>query len=170
MADRLQHFLHIAGSQGLSIRALSEASGVSKAAIYRYWNGTAAPSAEAMHKIAKALGCKITEAFPEMFRFEMLDIPTVNVTDMQPISTAKLAMQCGMTTRELNQALFRAGVQTRRSDGSWCVTGDYADMVLYKPVKTERGTVRLFALWTIQGRRAIHELLSARGLLPAAGE
>lgn len=80
-------------------------------------------------------------------------MPTVNITDTQPISTAKLAMQYGMSTREFNQALFRAGIQIQRSDGTWVVAGDFADMVTYKPVKTEHGTVRLFAMWTLTGAK-----------------
>ena len=91
-----------------------------------------------MKLIAEALGCTVREAFPEVYS-EKVDVPTVNITDTQPISTAKLAMQYGMTTREFNQALFRAGIQIQRADGSWVVAGDFADMVTYKPVKTANG-------------------------------
>lgn len=111
-----------------------------------------------MERLAEALGCTVREAFPEVYS-EKVDVPTVNITDTQPISTAKLAMQYGMTTREFNQALFRAGIQIQRSDGTWVVAGNYADMVTYKPVKTEHGTVRLFAMWTLTARKVIQSLL-----------
>ena len=140
MADKLRHFLHVAGVQGISVAALSEKAGISKTTIYRYANGQGSPTVDAMKLIAKALGCTVREAFPEVYS-EKVDVPTVNITDTQPISTAKLAMQYGMTTREFNQALFRAGIQIQRSDGSWVVAGNFADMVTYKPVKTENGTV-----------------------------
>lgn len=121
-----------------------------------------------MKLIAKALGCTVREAFPEVYS-EKADVPTVKVTDTQPISTAKLAMQYGMTTREFNQALFRAGIQIQRADGSWVVAGNFADMVTYKPVKTEHGTVRLFAMWTLTARKVIQALLAEQGVTPADG-
>lgn len=168
MADKLRHFLHVAGVQGISVAALSERSGISKATIYRYANGYGSPTVNAMERLAESIGCTVREAFPEVYS-EEVDVPTVNITDTQPISTAKLAMQYGMTTKELNQALFRAGVQVQRSDGSWVVAGNYADMAIYKPVKTESGTVRLFALWTLSGRKVIQSLLEEQGILPADG-
>lgn len=152
MAEKLRHFLHVAGVQGISVAALSEKAGISKPTIYRYANGQGSPTVDAMKLIAKALGCTVREAFPEVYS-EKVDVPTVNITDTQPISTAKLAMQYGMSTREFNQALFRAGIQIQRSDGTWVVAGDFADMVTYKPVKTEHGTVRLFAMWTLTGAK-----------------
>lgn len=141
MAEKLRHFLHVAGVQGISVAALSEKSGISKPTIYRYANGQGSPTVDAMKLIAEALGCTVRETFPEVYG-EKADVPTVNITDTQPISTAKLAMQYGMSTREFNQALFRAGIQIQRSDGSYVVAGNFADMVTYKPVKTENGTVR----------------------------
>lgn len=167
MADKLRHFLHIAGVQGISVAELSEKSGISKTTIYRYANGHGSPTVDAMKLIAEALGCTVREAFPEVY--SKVDVPTVNITDTLPISTAKLAMQYGMTTREFNQALFRAGIQIQRSDGSWVVAGDYADMVTYKPVKTEHGTVQLFAMWTLTARKVIQSLLEEQGIVPAAG-
>lgn len=169
MADKLRHFLHVAGVQGISVAALSEKSGISKPTIYRYANGQGSPTVDAMKRIAKALGCTVRETFPEVYG-EKADVPTVNITDTQPISTAKLAMQYGMTTREFNQALFRAGIQIQRADGSWVVAGDYADMVTYKPVKTEHGTVRLFAMWMLTARKVIQSLLAEQGIVPADGE
>lgn len=168
MADKLRHFLHVAGVQGISVAALSEKSGISKATIYRYANGQGSPTVDAMTLIAKALGCTVREAFPEVYS-DKVDVPTVNVTDTQPISTEKLAMQYGMTTRELNQALFRAGIQIQRPDGSWMVAGNFADMVTYRPVKTERGTVRLFAMWTLPARKVIQSLLAEQGIVPSDG-
>lgn len=125
MAEKLRHFLHVAGVQGISVAALSEKAGISKPTIYRYANGQGSPTVDAMKSIAEALGCTVRETFPEVYG-EKADVPTVNITDTQPISTAKLAMQYGMTTREFNQALFRAGIQIQRSDGSWMVAGDFA--------------------------------------------
>lgn len=167
MAEKLRHFLHVAGVQGISVAALSEKSGISKPTIYRYANGQGSPTVDAMKLIAKALGCTVREAFPEVYR--EVDVPTVNITDTQPISTAKLAMQYGMSTREFNQALFRAGIQIQRSDGTWVVAGDFADMVTYKPVKTEHGTVQLFAMWTLTARKVIQSLLEEQGIVPADG-
>ena len=167
MADKLRHFLHVAGGQGISVAALSEKSGISKTTIYRYANGHGSPTVDAMKLIAEALGCTVREAFPEVY--SKVDVPTVNITDTQPISTAKLAMQYGMTTREFNQALFRAGVQIQRSDGSYVVAGNFADMVTYQPVKTERGTVQLFAMWTLTARKVIHSLLEEQGIVPTDG-
>ena len=168
MAEKVRHFLHVAGVQGISVAALSKKSGISKTTIYRYANGQGSPTVDAMKLIAEALGCTVRETFPEVYS-EKADVPTVNITDMQPISTAKLAMQYGMTTRELNQALFRAGIQIQRSDGTWVVAGNYADMVTYKPVKTENGTVRLFAMWTLTARKVIQSLLAEQGIVPADG-
>nr|DAI74402.1 MAG TPA: Helix-turn-helix XRE-family like protein [Caudoviricetes sp.] len=167
MADKLRHFLHIAGVQGISVAALSEKSGISKTTIYRYANGHGSPTVDAMKLIAEALGCTVREAFPEVY--SKVDVPTVNITDTLPISTAKLAMQYGMTTREFNQALFRAGIQIQRSDGSYVVAGNFADMVTYQPVKTEHGTVQLFAMWTLTARKVIQSLLEEQGIVPAAG-
>lgn len=169
MADKLRHFLHVAGVQGISVAALSEKSGISKPTIYRYANGQGSPTVDAMKRIAKALGCTVRETFQEVYG-EKADVPTVNITDTQPISTAKLAMQYGMTTREFNQALFRAGIQIQRADGTWMVAGDFADMVTYKPVKTENGTVRLlFAMWTLTARKVIQSLLEEQGIVSATG-
>lgn len=168
MADKLRHFLHVAGVQGISVAALSEKSGISKPTIYRYANGQGSPTVDAMKRIAKALGCTVRETFPEVYG-EKADVLTVNITDTQPIGTAKLAMQYGMTTREFNQALFRAGIQIQRADGSWVVAGNFADMVTYKPVKTENGTVRLFAMWTLTARKVIQSLLAEQGIVPADG-
>lgn len=168
MADKLRRFLHVAGVQGISVAALSEKSGISKTTIYRYANGHGSPTVDAMKLIAEALGCTVREAFPEVYS-EKVDVPTVNITDTQPISTAKLAMQYGMTTREFNQALFRAGIQIQRSDGSYVVAGNFADMVSYKPVKTEKGTVQLFAMWTLTARKVIQSLLEEQGIVPADG-
>lgn len=92
MADKLRHFLHVARVQGISVAALSEKSGISKPTIYRYANGQGSPTVDAMKRIAKALGCTVRETFPEVYG-EKADVPTVNITDTQPISTAKLAMQ-----------------------------------------------------------------------------
>lgn len=167
MADKLRHFLHVAGVQGISVAALSEKSGISKTTIYRYANGHGSPTVDAMKLIAEALGCTVREAFPEVY--SKVDVPTVNITDTLPISTAKLAMQYGMTTREFNQALFRAGIQIQRSDGSYVVAGNFADMVTYKPVKTEHGTVQLFAMWTLTARKVIQSLLEEQGIVPADG-
>jgi len=49
------------------------------------------------------------------------------------------------------------------------VAGDFADMVTYKPVKTENGTVRLFAMWTLTARKVIQSLLEEQGIVPATG-
>lgn len=117
MAEKVRHFLHVAEIQDISVSALSEKSGISKPTIYRYANGQGSPTVDAMERLAEALGCTVREAFPEVYS-EKVNVPTVNITDTQPISTAKLAMQYGMTTREFNQALFRAGIQIQRSDGS----------------------------------------------------
>lgn len=168
MAEKVRHFLHVAEIQDISVSALSEKSGISKPTIYRYANGQGSPTVDAMERLAEALGCTVREAFPEVYS-EKVNVPTVNITDTQPISTAKLAMQYGMTTREFNQALFRAGIQIQRSDGSWMVAGDFADMVTYKPVKTENGTVRLFAMWTLTARKVIQSLLEEQGIVPTAG-
>lgn len=167
MAEKLRHFLHVAGVQGISVAELSEKSGISKTTIYRYTNGHGSPTVDAMKLIAEALGCTVREAFPEVY--SKVDVPTVNITDTLPISTAKLAMQYGMTTREFNQALFRAGIQIQRSDGSYVVAGNFADMVTYKPVKTEHGTVQLFAMWTLTARKVIQSLLEEQGIVPADG-
>lgn len=42
-------------------------------------------------------------------------------------------------------------------------------MVTYKPVKTEKGTVRLFAMWTLTARKVIQSLLAEQGIVPADG-
>lgn len=42
-------------------------------------------------------------------------------------------------------------------------------MVTYKPVKTENGTVRLFAMWTLTARKVIQSLLAEQGIVPADG-
>ena len=42
-------------------------------------------------------------------------------------------------------------------------------MVTYKPVKTEHGTVQLFAMWTLTARKVIQSLLEEQGIVPADG-
>ena len=64
MAEKLRHFLHVAGMQGISVAELSEKAGISKTTIYHYANGQGSPTVDAMKLIAEALGCTVREAFP----------------------------------------------------------------------------------------------------------
>lgn len=143
MAEKLRHFLHVAGVQGFSVTELSEKAGVPKCMMYRYANGDASPRIEAMRRIANALGCDIAEAFPEVFTVKPQDIKTKNIKAGTPISTGKMARRYGLTTTALNDILQRAGIQKKMQDGSWRVTGDYTAAAVYRAWRDEHGDVRL---------------------------
>lgn len=164
---KLRHFAEIARQQGITLRKLSHSAQVPESLLVAYQAGEAVPSSLVAARIARALNVTMREAFPELGASTKQIICATAPTSA---STAKLAERYGVDAGRLNDLLAAAGIQCRQGK-TWVVSPEYADsaMVYYLPAKDTQGQTVLLARWTPFGQRRIHEVLSARGLLPKCG-
>lgn len=167
MTEKLRRFAEIAKQRGMTMRKLSHSAQVPESLLLGYQAGEQVPSSLVAARIARALNVTVREAFPELGTSTK---PAVGATAPESVSTAKLAERYGVDARRMNAMLEKAGIQYRQGK-TWVVSPEYADsaMAYYLPTRDKQCQTLLLACWTPFGQRRIHEVLSARGLLPKCG-